>query len=639
MRLGRFELTALLSAGRTASTYLGSAPDGSSAAVSVPHDTFQVDREIRAALTAAVEAARRVRAPWVLGVVDAGVENDRMWWATEYVAGPTLDEHVRSRGPLPESMLVAVAARMADALAGIEATGGSHGSLTGASIILAGDGPYLTDIVAAITTTGGDGRQRPSDVFSLADVLLFAASGRSLVDITGDSSSIPDRTIVLQFVREHLPPPLHEPIALCLAPDPSDRPSARALASMLTPGAVTLTTSNDPTTPAGDLGSVSGHPSATRRRPTRKQITIVLACVAVACVLGVFIVAPSRAPSSPAPTTARASLLPPDGPGAEEVRVIRSMNKYADWIAVSPDGATIYANAEKPYPVAIDAAEGTLLGKIDVLISSDTALAVSPDSKLLYTVQEGFRTANQLLVIDAKTYRQVDAMDVPNVGNDVAVSSDGRRAYIAFNNSKSNGVDVVDLADRKVIASIPFDVSPTCHMTFSPDGRYLYVPGSENAVIDTTTTTKVGVTAEPPPPGRRFPVVGSTAFSADGSVGFQHRQERIVMMDGRVMGDMQTFVPELEGALPAGARTTICAVAASRSGRHLFLAVRDQNSLGDVADSAIAVFDTVMLRLVDSIELSGVVDDMVSSPDGRTLYAPADDVHGIVMVVDVSRFE
>jgi hypothetical protein len=42
---------------------------------------------------------------------------------------------------------------------------------------------------------------------------------------------------------------------------------------------------------------------------------------------------------------------------------------------------------------------------------------------------------------------------------------------------------------------------------------------------------------------------------------------------------------------------------------------------------------------VDSIELSGIVNDMVPCRDGHTLYAPADDISGSIMVIDVSRFE
>ena len=80
----------------------------------------------------------------------------------------------------------------------------------------------------------------------------------------------------------------------------------------------------------------------------------------------------------------------------------------------------------------------------------------------------------------------------------IAISPDGSRAYVSSFNSNNSVVVTIDLATRKIIASISVDAFPQ-GMTLTPDGSQLWVVhplGQAVDVIDTLTntlTTRLGI--------------------------------------------------------------------------------------------------------------------------------------------------
>src|SRR4051812_49927417 len=73
---------------------------GRAVALKVLRDHVCADPEARARLRREVETLRRVRSPHVAEVLGADLDGERPYLATRFVPGRTLEEHVRSQGPL-----------------------------------------------------------------------------------------------------------------------------------------------------------------------------------------------------------------------------------------------------------------------------------------------------------------------------------------------------------------------------------------------------------------------------------------------------------------------------------------------------------------------------------------------------------
>ena len=183
----------------------------------------------------------------VARVLGAQTEGGRPWIATEFLAGPTLDQAVEAHGPFEDAALRALPASLARTLADIHATGLIHRDLKPPNIVLTSDGPRVIDFGIArpehgltLTTTGqipvtpGYGapeqvlgqRVGPSaDVFSLGAVLVYAASGkRAFEGGHVAAAAVRGRARRTPTGRAY---PRHSGalIAPCLAKDPAARPT------------------------------------------------------------------------------------------------------------------------------------------------------------------------------------------------------------------------------------------------------------------------------------------------------------------------------------------------------------------------------------------------------------------------------
>ncbi|MER6570214.1 serine/threonine-protein kinase [Streptomyces sp. NPDC001093] len=256
IRLGPYRLLGVLGEGGMGKVYVGQDHASTVAAVKVlrpelAHDTGLAQRFVREAVAAAA-----VRSPGVAAVLGAQTEGGRPWIATEFLAGPTLDQIVDQQGPLDDVKLRALAASVARTLRDIHAAGFVHRDLKPPNIVLTSNGPRIIDFGIArpehgltLTTTGqipvtpGYGapeqvlgrRVTPAaDVFSLGAVLVYAATGHRAFG--GTHVAAVQYEVVHGEPRWHgLSPEQHALIAPCLAKEAAGRPTPDQIAGAFAP--------------------------------------------------------------------------------------------------------------------------------------------------------------------------------------------------------------------------------------------------------------------------------------------------------------------------------------------------------------------------------------------------------------------
>ncbi|WP_051838660.1 serine/threonine-protein kinase, partial [Streptomyces sp. NRRL WC-3742] len=233
--IGSFSIIGLLGTGGMGEVYLGASDRGYAAVKLVRPRLVSSERFER-------EVGILYRVPFGVGprVLASDSTAERPWFATEYVPGLTVDEAVRLRGPLPAEALWLLLSETAAQLRAVHAREIAHRDINPANVMLVRDGVKLIDFgiaraadQARLTRSGGSyGTQgfsapeqqagdedvaAPADVYSLAALLLYAASGRT-------PSAVPD-VEPLRAVDADLAAVI-EP---CLTTDPGARPTAHEI--------------------------------------------------------------------------------------------------------------------------------------------------------------------------------------------------------------------------------------------------------------------------------------------------------------------------------------------------------------------------------------------------------------------------
>jgi serine/threonine protein kinase len=294
--IGPFQLLGRLGAGGMGRVFLGMSAVGRPVAVKIVHAELAADPEFRARFGSEVAAARKVSGLFTALVVDADVDAPVPWLATSYVAGPSLSEAVRSRGPLTAGSLLSLAAGLAKSLTAIHAAGVVHGDLKPSNVLLALDGPRVIDfgisqaaeatpLARAGLVVGTPSFMSPeqaqgkdvgplSDVFSLGAVLAFAATGRKPFG-TGQPAAVLERVVRGTADLKGVPAEVRPLIERCLAKDPGRRPAAAELLAGVTAAQSAMEPGPEPAVhrPGGADAPPARRPGASRRRSWRPLIT------------------------------------------------------------------------------------------------------------------------------------------------------------------------------------------------------------------------------------------------------------------------------------------------------------------------------------------------------------------------------
>ncbi|POX56743.1 serine/threonine protein kinase [Streptomyces sp. Ru71] len=200
--------------------------------------------------------------PHVVGVLDFGQHEERLFLVMELVEGSSLAR----LGRQPADRVARIAAQAAAGLAAAHQQGIVHRDIKPANLLLDADGTlkigdfgiarFLDDPGAALTATGqivgtglylaperalGRPAGPPSDVYALGCVLYQLLTGRppfnadtalGVLHLHLDAAPVPPRDLGVQ-----LPPPFEDFLLDLLAKEPDDRPSAQQIADWFTGGA------------------------------------------------------------------------------------------------------------------------------------------------------------------------------------------------------------------------------------------------------------------------------------------------------------------------------------------------------------------------------------------------------------------
>jgi outer membrane protein assembly factor BamB len=488
--VGGYKLVDRLGSGGMGVVYWGRSRSGRDVAVKVVHAQYAKDEVFRARFRQEIESVRKVSGAFTAPVVDADPEAIRPWMATQYVPGSSLAERIRDHGALKGTELRRLALGLVEALQDIHRAGVVHRDLKPANVLMAEDGPRVIDFGISraaenhqtLTETGQmigtppfmspeqftDARTvgPASDVFSLAALLVFSATGRGPFDA--------DSPYLTAFRVVHEPPgldgvpgPLRAILERCLVKDAADRPQLDVLA-MEFAEALPEPDPMDPDTTALRLDDLrtfeetyagTGHAGpgkATRSGRTRGRRVRPL--LAAACTLGVLVLGtgwylrfgPGFSDGAPAASSAASAnsrwAAVPTGWQPWQTTMSRTaqqgeVNPLAKDSADAGDATcqqyenAVYCAGNNILPVRLDGRTGATVWRSALATSAEGAdkardnfelLGVRDDAMLLqhYVYGADGGTKASIVALDTESGKQLWARPRNNVTVDQIVSGD-----------------------------------------------------------------------------------------------------------------------------------------------------------------------------------------------------------------------
>jgi YVTN family beta-propeller protein len=235
------------------------------------------------------------------------------------------------------------------------------------------------------------------------------------------------------------------------------------------------------------------------------------------------------------------------------------------------------------------------------------AVAGDPSEGLLLVVNKGDQT---LSIVDPAAGKQLAAVQEDGrTGHEVAVSPDGKRAFVPIYSSVGVGqvgtdghlIRVIDLEKRAIVGTIDLGKGMRPHRpAFGPKDGLLYVTTELNqsvTVIDPATLTIIGSI----PTGQ--PESHMLAISSDG-----HRGYTANVKSGTV------------SVLDLDARTLVATIPVATVVQRISLSTDDRWAFtADETKARLAVIETATNSVSTSIPLPGIAFGTTPTPDGKWL--------------------
>jgi outer membrane protein assembly factor BamB len=254
---GSYRPIVRLGSGGMGTVYLARSAGGRTVAVKTMLAGIASDPSARTRFRLEADAARVIGGQHGALVVDADTQAETPWIATEYVLGPPLDEAVEVAGSLPEATVRALGAALCGALGQLHSTDVVHRDLKPSNILVTAYGPKvidfgiaraigddrLTRVGAAVGTpafmspeqASGEEHRSAGDVFALAGVLVYAATGHAPFG-HGQTADLLYRVRYGDPDLSDVPAALVPLLGRCLDKNPFRRPTTSELAAQLHDG-------------------------------------------------------------------------------------------------------------------------------------------------------------------------------------------------------------------------------------------------------------------------------------------------------------------------------------------------------------------------------------------------------------------
>lgn len=251
-KIASYRVTGRIGEGGQGVVYAAESASGERVAVKLLHRRFSDDQQVRRAFGVELRQAQRVTDPRVSRVLAYGIHDHRLYYAGQYVDGPSLWEVVERQGPRPEGELAGLATATLAALAAIHEAGAAHGDFRPGCVLLGPDGPRVIDFGVGRALDGTAATGRPAgtspftapehlagtvpgpegDLFAWAGTMVYAATGRAPFG----QDSVPaviNRILNGRPDLSALTGALLGAVEACLDKTPARRPSARELLARL----------------------------------------------------------------------------------------------------------------------------------------------------------------------------------------------------------------------------------------------------------------------------------------------------------------------------------------------------------------------------------------------------------------------